>query len=255
VGTGPRAIGRHPVDVSWCLSYQRELVATLAKPNATSPELLLWRDGRLSAFYAPWDWVNKAARVMLVGITPGDDQATASLREAQRCIRAGLTNEETLRRANAVASFSGRMRTNLVTMLDGIGLHDALGIESTARLFDTHHHLADHASAIDYPLFVDGQNYGGRNPSLIRHPALCSFVRACFGPRVAMAPTALVIPLGTAATDAATLLIDEGLLDQERCLRGIPHPSGGNGHRVKQYRERRETLAATLAHLAAANAF
>ena len=92
-----------PVDVSWCLSYQRELVATLAKPNATSPELLLWRDGRLSAFHAPWDWVNKAARVMLVGITPGDDQATASLREAQRCIRAGLTNEETLRRANAVA--------------------------------------------------------------------------------------------------------------------------------------------------------
>jgi hypothetical protein len=114
-----------------------------------SPELLLWQDGMPSAFYAPWDWVNKAARVMLIGITPGDDQATKSLHEAQRCIRAGLTNEETLQRATAVASFSGRMRINLVTMLDGIGLHDVLGIESTARLFDTHHHLADHASAID----------------------------------------------------------------------------------------------------------
>lgn len=244
-----------PVEISWCLSYQRELLAALVEPNAMSPELLLWQDGRLSAFYAPWDWVNKAARVMLIGITPGDYQATVSLREAQRCIRAGLTNEETLRRANAVGSFSGRMRTNLVTMLDGIGLHDALGIESTARLFDTHHLLADHASAIDYPLFVNGQNYRGRNPSLVRQPVLRSFVRACFAPRVAMAPTALVIPLGAAATDAATLLIDEGLLDQERCLKGIPHPSGGNGHRVRQYNARRETLAATLAHLAAANAF
>lgn len=244
-----------PVEVSWCLSYQRELVATLAEPNAMSPELLLWQDGRLSAFYAPWDWVNKAVRVMLIGITPADHQATASLQEAQCCIRAGLTNEETLRRANAVSSFSGRMRTNLVTMLDGIGLDDALGIESTARLFDTDHQLADHASAIDYPLFVNGQNYRGRNPSLITHPALRSFVRACLGPRVAMAATALVIPLGTAATDAATLLIDEGLLDQERCLKGIPHPSGGNGHRVRQYTARRETLAETLAHLAAANAF
>jgi hypothetical protein len=70
-----------------------------------------------------------------------------------------------------------------------------------------------------------------------------------------MAPTARVISLGTAATDAATLLIDEGLLDQERCLLGIPHPSGSIGHRVKQYNARRETLAATVAHLAAANAF
>ncbi len=244
-----------PVKVSWCLSYQRELLATLAEPKAMSPELFLWQDGRLSAFYAPWDWVNKVARVMLVGITPGDYQATAGLREAQRCIRADLTNEETLQRANAVGSFSGRMRTNLVAMLDGIGLDDALGIESTARLFDTHHLLADHASAIDYPLFVNGQNYRGRSPSLIRHPALRSFVRACLGPRVAMAPMALVIPLGSAATDAATLLVDEGLLDQERCLKGIPHPSGGNGHRVQQYTARRETLANSVAHLAAANVF
>jgi hypothetical protein len=62
-----------------------------------------------------------------------------------------------------VGSFSGPMRTNLVTMLDGIGLHSALGIESAARFLDTHQHLAAHGSAIDYPLFVNGKNYGGRS--------------------------------------------------------------------------------------------
>jgi hypothetical protein len=171
-----------PIEVSWCLSYKRELVAALAQVNALNPELLLWQDGPLSAFYAPWDWVNTAARVMLVGITPGNFQATEALREAQRCLQEGLTIEETLRRANAVGSFSGPMRSNLVTMLDGVGLDGALSIDSTARLFDTGHHLAAKASAISYPLFVNGQNYGGGNPSLIRHPVLRSFVRASLAP-------------------------------------------------------------------------
>lgn len=62
------------------------------------PELLLWQEAPLSVFYAPFDWVNTAARVMLIGITPGYFQASEALRETQRCLRAGFTNEETLRR-------------------------------------------------------------------------------------------------------------------------------------------------------------
>jgi hypothetical protein len=139
----------------------------LAEPNPMSPELLLWPDGKLSSYDAPWDWVNTAARVMLVGITPGNGQATTALREARRCLWQGLPDEQTLRRANEVGSFSGPLRANLVTMLDGSGLGSVLGIDSTARLFDAHHHLA--AKAISYPVFVNGKNYGGRNQSLIRH--------------------------------------------------------------------------------------
>jgi hypothetical protein len=49
--------------------------------------LLLWEDGALSVYYAPWDWVNTTAKVMLVGITPGAYQATEALLEAQACLR------------------------------------------------------------------------------------------------------------------------------------------------------------------------
>jgi hypothetical protein len=31
-----------------------------------SADLLLWQEGPLDVFYAPWDWVNTAAKVMLV---------------------------------------------------------------------------------------------------------------------------------------------------------------------------------------------
>jgi hypothetical protein len=133
---------------------------------------------------------------MLVGITPGAFQATEALREARRCIREGLANGQTLRLANEVASFSGPLRVNLITMLDGIGLHETLGIDSTGRLFDTDHHLTAKASAISYPVFVNGQNYGGGSPPLISHPVLRSLVRASLGPRVAMAAGALVVRLG-----------------------------------------------------------
>jgi hypothetical protein len=203
---------------------------------------------------------------MLVGITPGLHQATEALAEARRSLANGLSPEDALRRADAVGSFSGPLRTNLVTMLDGIGLAAALGIESTAQLFDEMHHLAGHVSAIDYPVFVHGRNYGGASPPLVGHPVLASLVRlpgaqGCDGarracgaalrrllagsgwPRVAMALDALVVPLGKAAEAAVDFLARQGLLDRRRCLLGVPHPSEANGHRIRLYAERRADLA------------
>jgi hypothetical protein len=241
-----------PVERSWCLSYHLDAVTSSSRVDAMAPELLLWKRDALSIFYAPWDWVNTAAKVMLVGITPGLHQATEALREARRCLAAGLSIEETLRRADAVGSFSGTMRTNLVAMLDGIGLADALGTETTARLFDEQHHLAAHCSAIDYPVFVNGQNYGGATPPLVGHPVLASLVRACLGARVAMVPNALIVPLGKAAEAAVSLLVGQGLVDRRRCLLGMPHPSGANGHRQRHYAERRPELAKAVTAWASA---
>ena len=202
-----------PVDRTWCLSSQMANVTSLDPIDAMAPELLLWQEGALSVFYAPWDWVNTGARVMLVGITSGRHQATEALGEVRRSLAEGLSPEDALRRADAVGSFAGPMRTNLVTMLDGIGLATALGIESTAQLFGDMHHLGAHVSAIDYPVFVDGRNYGGASPPLVRHPVLASLVRACLGARVAMVPDALVVALGRAAAAAVTLLVEQALLE------------------------------------------
>jgi hypothetical protein len=236
-----------PVETSWCLSAQRDTVLSHALPEVMTQDLLLWQKDRISIYYAPRDWVNTAAKVMLVGITPGAYQAIEALREARRCLQAGLSNEEALRFANAVGSFSGPMRTNLVKMLDGIGVAKVLRIGTSARLFDTHHHLAAHVSAIDYPVFVDGKNYTGHTPPLVRHPVLRSLVVACLGARVAMVPHALVVPLGEAAQSATELLIERDLLDRRRCLLGFPHPSGANGWRVRQYKERQQRLTEDVA--------
>jgi len=87
-----------PMRRSWCLSFHREVAAGLPRFDPANPDLLMWADGPLTVYYAPWDWVNTAARVMLVGITPGAHQAAEALREAHRCLSAGCSTEETLRR-------------------------------------------------------------------------------------------------------------------------------------------------------------
>jgi Short C-terminal domain len=238
------------MDESWCIAGRYEAIMGSANADPSNAALRLWEEGRLSIYYAPFDWVNRRARIMLVGICPGAHQAREALCEAKRRLESGCSFEETLKHADAVGSFSGPMRSNLVSMLDRIGVALALGIDTTRGLFETHHDLAAHVSAIDYPVFVDGKNYRGASPRLTKHPTLAALVTACLGARVMMAPAALVVPLGKCATEAVQYLADRDLLTHERCLFGFPHPSGANGWRVRQFAERRERLKAEVSEWA-----
>ena len=64
-----------------------------------------------------------------------------------------------------------------------------------------------------------------------------------------MTPQAIVVPLGRAAESAVGLLIDEGLVDEGRCLFRLPHPSGAKGSRVREYAARRSDLTEDVERL------
>jgi hypothetical protein len=238
------------VDGTWCFDRFRNVIArlpeTLTESDATRPELLLWDDGSVSVYYTPFDWVNPTGRIMLVGITPGRHQSYVALQEARRAIGEGLPSDEVLQRADRAGSFSGPMRTNLVTMLDGIRIGSGLGIGTTASLFGEHHDLATLTSAISYPVFVNGANYGGAVPPLTTTPILRALVLTMFGASVLMVPDALIVPLGKAASLATELLIGSGRLDARRCLLGFPHPSGATGWRLRQYQAARDAMSRTV---------
>ena len=158
------------------------------------PSCCYGRTAPSAFYYAPWDWVNTDAKVMLVGITAGRHQAEVALGEARRLLLAGASTEEALRSAVASGAFAGSMRTNLIRMLDGIGLAGALHIDSSSQLFDSHFHMVANASAIGWPVFVKGgqlqrlstaatptsdasvldgclpRHAGGHGPGLCRHP-------------------------------------------------------------------------------------
>jgi hypothetical protein len=133
------------------------------------------------------------------------------------------------------------MRTNLVTMLDGIGLASALGVETCAQLFDDRRDLADSTSALCHAVFVQGRNYSG-SPAIADHPVLAAAARQVLAANLAIAQRALVVPLGRAAAQGVAL----AAVDPGRVLVDFPHPSGANGHRASQFLANQGSLSRTV---------
>jgi hypothetical protein len=132
-------------------------------------------------------------------------------------------------------------------MLDDLGMSQLLGITSSHALFADRVDLLHATSAVRYPVVVRGEeNYSGSSPRLSRHQKLRSMMREYLVYELSHCPGALVIPLGKYVGEAILELASEGLVEAKRCLFGFPHPSGGNGHRAKQFEARREDLAHTM---------
>jgi hypothetical protein len=218
----------------------------LTKDDLLTDEFRLHQDERLTVYYAPFDYVNESAKVALVGITPGWTQMEIAYRSARRDLRDGLGPNEVCRRAKQGASFAGSMRSNLVSMLDALGLPAHLGIESTESLFAEHHPLLHTTSAIRYPVFVKGRNYTGHSPKLLKTEVLRHFVENVLVRELRLVRDAIVIPLGRSVSEVLVHLADKGQRDRGRCLLGFPHPSGANRHRAREFAERRESLGRQL---------
>lgn len=228
--------------------FAAPIAALPPAPSFTEAQLLtptfkLHQEGRLSIYYAPFDYINTAARVTIVGITPGFQQMEIAYREMRAGLRRGLSEEEAGQRAKAQASFAGTMRQNLLAMLNGIGLPSALGLGDSAALFGNRKELLHTTSAVRYPVFVNDRNYTGHSPALLRSPLLLRYVQEVLLPELVSVKDALIVPLGKSVSEVLHLFIASGALDERHCLIGFPHPSGGNGHRVRQYAELRGDLS------------
>jgi hypothetical protein len=201
--------------------------------------------GKVVVYYAPIDWRNHEARLAVVGVTPGFTQMEIAVRVARRELLAGADPGTACRRAKYAASFAGAMRQNLVRMLDGLNLSEFLGCTAGA-LFATSSYLLHATSAICFPVFVDGENYTGSRPRLVRSPFMMKYVRERLAPELASLRRAAFLPLGKAVEEALRLLEAEALIPAGRTLYGFPHPSGANGHRTRQYEGSKLALSEAL---------
>ncbi len=185
--------------------------------------------------YAPFDHVNRAARIAIVGMTPGRFQAANALRAAQEALGAAQSVELAAEKAKVFGSFSGEpMRGNLVRMLDLIGVAKLLGVRSTASLWSSNSALVHFTSALRYPVFVDGQNWSGQ-PDMVRTPRLRAWLETYTGTELALLRDAVIVPLGSKVASAMHHLARQGLIDGRHILEGLPHPSGANAERIAYF--------------------
>lgn len=216
------------------------------------PELRLYGGPAddLELRYIPFDPLPAPdARVVLVGITPGQTQLRLAIAAARQALSRGLDDDEVIRRAKSAAAFGGATRANLIWMLDRVGLPGALGIASTGTVFAADAHLAVTTSAVCHAVFVHGENWNGQRPTILRHSLTRMFVEHVLAQELRWSSAALVIPLGAVPALAVEHCVQAGVLDPTRVLTGIPHPSGANNGRIygAMFRERLPELQRQLA--------
>lgn len=186
----------------------------------------------VSMMYAPFDHINRSAKIAIVGMTPGAHQAQQALLAAKAALLDGKSEAQAAAIAKAHASFSGEpMRTNLIRMMDEVGIARALGLTSTASLWAGDSHLVHFTSALRYPVFVDGKNWSG-TPDMVRTPKLREWLLTWTGAELKELQNCLIVPLGPKVAAAMHHLAAAGLIEASRIMDGMPHPSGANQERV-----------------------
>lgn len=231
------------------------LQARYTPDDLLRPEWLLRRDGSFDMYYAPHnEVVNTSATIVMIGITPGWQQMELAFRACRQALAQGATLAEAAREAKRAARFAGAMRQHLIGMLEALALHRVVGVASAAELFADGCDALHTTSALRYPVFYRGRNYGGHSPALASVPFLHAFARQSLTQELGAfgrGSAPLVIPLGRAVEAALRPLADEGVLDASRCLWGFPHPSGANGHRHAQFAAAQTAMRETVLRFAA----
>ncbi|MCG5525886.1 uracil-DNA glycosylase family protein [Ectothiorhodospira haloalkaliphila] len=207
---------------------------SLFNSTGLAQELRIAQEGDIETYYAPFDHVERDARLVLVGITPGLTQARNALLEAQRQLSLGASPAMAERLAKTAASFSGSMRNNLVRLLDFIGVHEWLGVDSTDQVFNPDSRLVHYTSVLRYPVFLRGQNYNGQ-PAPDKSPLLQAQIEQWFASEVDQLRQAVFIPLGSIPQQVMAGMVDSERVARTQVLQSLPHPSGANAERIAYF--------------------
>ena len=227
-----------------------EAIKRLPSTQLTLIDLASFRlaeNEKITMYYAPFDWINAAAKVVIVGITPGQDSMLNAFRAAASSLKEGRTTDEASELGKRRGSFSN-MKSTMARMFDDIGLPAALGISQSKELFENRQDLIHATSCVRYPALVWSKkknswtNYTGHSPKLLKWGTSRRYIEEVLAEELRQFPRALIVPCGKAVTEALQHLSSKGVIDPLRCLFGFPHASGANVGRKKQFDELRGEL-------------
>ena len=216
------------------------------KEELLKEEFLIDKEKNIEIYYSPHnEYLNHKAKVFIIGITPGFQQMSTAIATARKELEVSHNIEEIQYKCKVAARFSGSLRKNIISMLDGIELNKVLELQSCSELFEKKDYLLHTISLIPYPVFVKGENYTGHTPKLIKSDFLMKYVYDNFineFNKLEESEKILLIPLGKAVEEVLLNLKDKGIIKENQILVGFPHPSGANVNRVTQFEENKENM-------------
>lgn len=231
--------------------YKEDIKKLPLKNKYTRDELLidkflLDKENNIEIYYAPHnEYLNPKAKVFIIGITPGFQQMSTAIATARKELEVSDNIEEIQHKCKIAARFSGSLRKNIISMLDGIELNNIFNLQSCSQLFDEDDYLLHTISLIPYPVFVKGENYTGHTPKLVKSQFLMKYIYENFInelKKLDKSEEILLIPLGKAVEEVLIKLKEDGIIKEEQILIGFPHPSGANVNRVTQFENNKDNM-------------
>lgn len=217
------------------------------KEELLKEDFLIEKENNIEIYYAPHnEYINHKAKIFIVGITPGFEQMSTAISTARKCLREDMDIDNIKYECKRNGRFSGSLRKNIISMLDEVKLNEGLDIDSCSELFEDKDHLLHTISLIPYSVFVKGRNYTGHTPKLIKSEFLMKYVYDNFLEDYSKLDDVLIVPLGKAVEEVLDELVSKNIIKEEHILRGFPHPSGANGHRLVQLEDNKKSMISII---------
>ena len=215
---------------------QIKALKKINKSIVTNNKFLINKEGNIKIYYAPFDYVNSKAKIMIVGITPGLQQMLQSFEV--------INDGKSLKEVKDLSSFKGSMRTILIKYLDELKVNKKLKIKSCESLFNKNSKHLHTTSLVKYPVFDKGKNYSGSN--ILKKKILIEFIEKNFLKELKTLKKAIIIPLGNTVSSTIEYLNNKYNLKLVCFLKGFPHPSGANARKNIQFKENKKNMQFTL---------
>jgi hypothetical protein len=218
------------------LIQQIKLLETINQKNVKDRKFLLKKEKNIEIYYAPFDYINSKAKIVIVGITPGLQQMLQSYEV--------IHHGKSLKEVKDLSSFKGSMRTGLIKYLDELEINTILKIKSCESLFNKNSKYLHTTSLVKYPVFDKGKNYSGVN--ILKKKILMEFIEKNFLKELKTLKKAIIIPLGNTVSSTIEYLNNKYDLKLACFLKGFPHPSGANARKNIQFKENKRNMKILL---------
>ena len=218
------------------LIQQIKLLETINQKNVKDKKFLLEKEKNIEIYYAPFDYINSKAKIVIVGITPGLQQMLQSYEV--------INQGKSLKEVKDLSSFKGSMRTSLIKYLDELKINDILKIKSCESLFNKNSKYLHTTSLVKCPVFDKGKNYSGAN--ILKKKILLDFIEKNFLEELKTFKQSIIIPLGNNVSSTIEYLNKKYNLKLACFLKGFPHPSGANARKNIQFKENKRNMKLLL---------
>lgn len=209
----------------------------LGQGGVGTPQFSLGKEGKYSLQYIPFEHVNHEAKLVIVGITPGNNQLDLAYQTAQELLKAGRPVGEILTEVKKAGAFGGKsMKPNLLKLLRHFQFEKLLGIDDVESLWGANAGLLHSTSVVPHAAFKDGERFNGSFDEIMASPLLEKCFLDCFVPSVReITEKALFVALGPCPQAALDWCIKEGALRKEQVLGSFCHPSSAGGSTTRYY--------------------